>query len=158
VQPNCKYIFKIDDDFAVNVDNFVKLIVSLPNYSLYGGYIYDQHYRISEVDRLNAVNSFSRSEVSFEFFDPYAGGPMYFFSSDILKSLPYSIVKINENESIPSLYVREKSPIFKLEDVYISRLISSNCGATYLHVNNMYAVFPNKVDSKIAVGYHSLDK
>jgi hypothetical protein len=156
LQTNCKYIFKIDDDFGVNVDNFVKLVVSIPNYRVYGGYIYDQHYRISEVDRNpNSVNGLSRSDYSFDFFEPYAGGPMYFLSSTIVKDLPYSIVKINENESIPSVYVQERSPLFKLEDVYISRLISSMCGVTYLHVNNMYAVFPNKIDFRKAVGYHS---
>ena len=49
----------------------------------------------------------------------------------------------------------ERSALFKLEDVYISRLVSTMCGVTYLHVNNMYAVFPNEIDSSIAIGYHS---
>lgn len=167
MKSTCKFLFKVDEDFNVIVENFVKLVVPVPRGLVYGGYIYDQHYRVSEVDRgvpkLNeevqkitmelGVNSFSREEFMLDYFTPYAGGPVYLTSSGTVRLLPYSVSSYGD-EKTPSLYLKESFPLFRLEDVYVSRLVSSTCSVTFLHVSSTFSAYPNKANSSTAVGQH----
>ena len=69
----CKFIFKIDDDVYVRPRRLIAMIRRLPNFPLYGGYMYDQRKRrMAVVRNVTDKFSFTREEFPNMYFEPYA--------------------------------------------------------------------------------------
>ena len=154
--PECRYIFKVDEDVVLRPRAFAHFVSSiLPSTGelLYGGHVYDQKKRISEPSR-NPENKNSLSVESFPFmFSPYAAGPMYFLSSSLVKILPYGISRVDVpqpqelatiTELVPDFYWRARHcPLYTLEDAFFGHMIwniNKTANIRVAHVKNWFPI------------------
>jgi hypothetical protein len=126
----CRYIVKLDEDVYVRAQRFTNMIRNLPIFlPIYGGYYYDQKKRRMPVNRtISDKFSFTYTEFSRPFFDPYVGGPIYFISNTVALRLPYSILRIprgdGDEDYVPDTYLNPLRPVtYRLEDVYMGSII-----------------------------------
>lgn len=149
---NCEYIFKIDDDIRLNGNRMANLVDDLRTKNkelLYGGFFHDQITGFSRVVRdINNKYRLSYEAYPDEHFKPYAGGPLYFLSRKLVKSLNYTIVhrQLPHNdivESVPSYYFCTRHDgLFKLEDAFLGDMIwkmsQSTHNITLYHVKHIF--------------------
>jgi hypothetical protein len=104
--PDCKYFFKVDSDVYIHAKEFYKLVTTnlttslIKNQRVYGGYYYDQKQggRTSGVSRdPNNRHGLTIEEFKNDTYEPYAGGPLYFMSTEVAKALPYKIIQSNQS-------------------------------------------------------------
>ena len=158
----CKILIKIDDDVHLRAHRLSAMIRNLPNFPVYGGYVYDEANRTSGVSRdVNNRHSFTIEEMPEAIFKPYAGGPVYFMSSEVAKKIPYTIVPIpkpnGDIEFVPDTYLAvPRPPLYKLEDAYLGTLVGkmNRSDVTFWHIENFFA--ESRFPTKTAIALHGI--
>jgi hypothetical protein len=146
----CQYIFKIDDDVRISGIQMADLIDDLSNSKkdlVYGGYVYDQINRVSSIIRSNTKHGISYDDFPYDHFKPYAGGPLYFMTRQLVESLSYTIVHRQLpnglTETVPSYYFSTNHDgLYKLEDAFFGFMIwnmsQTMKNITIYHVRNIW--------------------
>ena len=127
----CRLLVKVDDDVYLRSRRFTTIVRSLPPAPapLYGGWYYDQINVTSEVSRdPHNRHSMTTDEFPHKYFEPYAGGPVYYMTTEVAAALPYDLVEVvksvDDVEMVPSTYLSDRAKaLYKLEDAYMGHLV-----------------------------------